>query len=169
MSQDFGQTNFMAEFTGGWRWGPANSPVVVGVGAFIDFAGTNAGESAGTNFGSLKIKQENRYGLSVDVGPNWRTMPYVKLTYAWSRFEGELGVTGCSSSAGSQTASGWGFGAGVRHLQTSNLYFFAELLYQDYGNERFNQTLSCGVGQVPANVDFSANNFIGVVGAGWKF
>jgi opacity protein-like surface antigen len=169
-SQDFGKTNFLFEATGGWRWGPQGAPVVVGVGAFIDAASTDAGQFSSANFGSLKIKQKNRYGLSVDVGPNWRTMPYAKLTYAWSKFDGELGLTGCNSASGSQTVSGWGFGAGVRHQQTNNLYFFAEVLYQDYGNERFNQTLTCGGGaQVPTNVDFNANNLIGVIGVGWKF
>lgn len=169
---DLGKTNFMAEFTGGWRWGPANAPVVVGVGAFIDFAGTDAGQT-GTSVGafssSFKMKQENRYGLSVDVGPNWRTMPYAKLTYAWSRFEGEFSSTGCNSAAGSQTQSGWGFGGGVRHLQSANLYFFAEILYQNYGNGRFNQTVTCGGAAFNAQVDLDASNWIGVVGAGWKF
>jgi opacity protein-like surface antigen len=171
--QDFGKTNFLAEFTGGWRWAPAGAPVVVGVAGFIDAAGTNAGESSfsdPTSSGSFKLKQTNRYGISVDVGPNWRTMPYGKITYAWSRFEGELNASGCNSVSGAQTTSGWGFGAGVRHLQTANLYFFAEVLYQDYGNERFNQTLTCGgVVQAPANLDFSASNLIGLIGAGWKF
>jgi opacity protein-like surface antigen len=169
---DLGKTNFMAELTGGWRWGPANSPVVVGVGAFIDAAGTDAGQ-AGTTIGtfssSFKMKQENRYGLSVDVGPNWRTMPYAKLTYAWSRFEGEFSSSGCNSASGSQTQSGWGFGGGVRHLQSANLYFFAEILYQNYGNGRFNQTITCGTTAVNAQVDLDASNWIGVVGAGWKF
>jgi opacity protein-like surface antigen len=168
-SNDFGKTNFLFEATAGWRWAPQNSPVVVGVGAFIDFAGTNAGETSSTNFGSLKIKQENRYGLSVDAGPNWRTMPYGKVTYAWSRFEGELAVTGCNSATNSQTASGWGLGGGVRHLQTNNLYFFAEVLYQDYGSERFDQTVTCGATPVPANTNFSASNWIAVIGGGWKF
>lgn len=171
-NMDFGKTNFMAEFTGGWRWGPQNGPVVVGIGGFIDAAGTNAGESTSTGPGfsdSFKLKQKNRYGLSVDVGPNWRTMPYAKLTYAWSRFEGEFSSTGCNSVSGSQTQSGWGFGAGVRHLQTMNMYFFAEILYQDYGSGRFNQTLNCGGVLIPTNVDLNANNWIGVIGAGWKF
>ena len=173
ITQDFGKINFLAEFTAGWRWAPAGAPVVVGIGAFVDAAGTNAGEqsfSDPTGSGSFKLKQTNRYGLSVDVGPNWRTMPYAKLTYAWSRFEGELSNSGCNSVSGAQTTSGWGFGAGVRHLQTANLYFFAEVLYQDYGNERFTQTLTCGgVAQIPANADFSASNLIGLIGAGWKF
>ena len=167
------RANFLAEFTGGWRWAPAGAQVVVGVAGFIDAAGTNAGESSfsdPTSSGSFKLKQTNRYGISVDVGPNWRTMPYGKITYAWSRFEGELNASGCNSVSGAQTTSGWGFGAGVRHLQTANLYFFAEVLYQDYGNERFNQTLTCGgVVQAPANLDFSASNLIGLIGAGWKF
>lgn len=170
---DLGKTNFMLEVTGGWRWAPQNAPVVVGIGGFIDAAGTNAGESStsvGTFSGSFKMKQENRYGVSVDVGPNWRTMPYAKVTYAWSRFEGEFSATGCNSASGSQTQSGWGFGGGVRHLQSNNLYFFAEVLYQDYGNGRFNQTITCaGAAPVNAQVDLSASNWIGVIGAGWKF
>ena len=57
----------------------------------------------------------------------------------------------------------------MRHLQTNNLYFFAEVLYQDYGNGRFNQTLNCGGVLVPANVDVSPSNWIGVICGGWKF
>lgn len=169
LSNDFGKTNFLFEATAGWRWAPQTSPVAVGVGAFVDAAGTEAGETSSTNFGSLKIKQKNRYGLSVDAGPNWRTMPYGKITYAWSRFEGQLALTGCNNVSGSQTASGWGFGGGVRHLQTNNLYFFAEILYQDYGNERFDHTLTCGLTPVPANTNFSASNWNAVIGGGWKF
>jgi hypothetical protein len=169
LSNDFGKTNFLFEATAGWRWAPQGSPVAVGVGAFIDAAGTDAGETSSTGFGSFKVKQKNRYGLSVDAGPNWRTMPYGKITYAWSRFEGELALTGCNSASGAQTASGWGFGGGVRHLQTNNLYFFAELLYQDYGSERFNHNVSCGGVPIPANTNFSANNWIAVIGGGWKF
>ena len=172
-SMDFGKTNFMAELTGGWRWGPQGAPVVVGIGGFVDAAGTNAGESNTTAPGfsdSFKLKQKNRYGLSVDVGPNWRTMPYAKLTYAWSRFEGEFSTTGCNPVSGAQTQSGWGFGAGVRHLQTNNLYFFAEVLYQDYGNGRFNPPITCaGIAQPPVNVDVSPSNLIGLIGAGWRF
>src|SRR5262245_39570828 len=63
---DLGKTNFMAELTGGWRWGPQGSPVVVGVGGFVDAAGTNAGQTNSSLPGfneSFKLKQKNRYGL----------------------------------------------------------------------------------------------------------
>lgn len=174
LSVDLGKTNFLGEFSGGWRWAPG--PVVVGVGAFVDLAGTNGGEQTSTDvlFGgseSTKVKQKSRYGLSVDIGPNWRTHPYAKLTYSWAKFETEFSSTGCTTYKKSNTHDGFGLGAGVRHLQTNNLYFFAEVMWQDYGSEGINGTITCG-GVAAATVNsskVSPTNVVGVIGAGWKF
>lgn len=169
-----GQTNFLAEFSGGWRWA---GPVIVGMGGFIDWAGNDAGQGnssvtigANTVSDSFTIKQKSRYGLSVDVAPNWRTHPYAKLTYAWSKIDGSLSATGCSGATTSATYSGWGIGAGVRHLQTNNLYFFGEFLWQDYGSKSQSSNIFCGAaGTVASTSTVSPQNLVGVIGVGWKF
>lgn len=173
-----GQTNFLAEFSGGWRWAsaPPGSGVLVGLGAFLDWAGNDAGSGSSsstigaiTTSESFTIKQKSRYGLSVDIAPNWRTHPYAKLTYAWSKFEGSVSVPGCSGGNTSNTHSGWGIGAGVRHLQTNNLYFFGEFMWQDYDSKSQSSNVTCGVATIPTTSTLSPQNLVGVIGLGWKF
>jgi len=50
-TDSIGQTNFLAEFSGGWRWSsaPMGSGVVLGLGAFIDWAGNDAGTGSSTD------------------------------------------------------------------------------------------------------------------------
>jgi hypothetical protein len=188
--QDLGATNLLGEFSAGWRWA---GPVVVGIGVFADAAGSNAGKSSSSStyayfspYGysssvytdTTELKQNSRYGISVDVAPNWRTHPYAKVSYAWSRYEvSSNGSPDCNGRSGSssETLSGWGFGGGVRHLQTDNLYFFAEVMWQNYGSKTQNVSLACGSQSYYQNtvqsqtLKIDPSNVVGVVGMGWKF
>ena len=178
-TDSIGQTNFLAEFSGGWRWAsaPLGTGVLVGVGGFLDWAGNDAGKGdssttavgVGTISEGFNIKQKNRYGLSVDIAPNWRTHPYAKLTYAWSKIDANVSVTGCSGATTSNTHSGWGIGAGVRHLQTNNLYFFGEFMWQDYDSKSQSSNVTCGLTVIPTTSSISPQNLVGVIGVGWKF
>jgi len=194
---DFGKTNFLGEFSAGWRW---DGPVVIGLGAFVDAASNDAGKDtfsesetfsgsaifpgfASSSYSeSLKMKQKSRYGISLDIAPNWRTHPYAKVTYAWSKYSASYSEStvstpadpgDCSGSvSGSQTLKGWGIGGGVRHLQTNNLYFFAEVMWQDYGSDTKKNV--GGVCLAPGdtsvrNFKVDPTNVIGVVGMGFKF
>lgn len=200
---DFGETNFLAQISGGWRW--ADGPVVVGIGAFVDLAGDGAGTEhlsgsrstilTGRPFGgtftdsesygdNLEIKQSNRYGISLDIGPNWRTHPYAKLAYAWSEYEVDasttcLGGEGPTSFSLSNNVDGFAIGGGVRHLQTDNLYFFAEAMWQDFGNASDRVPALCGnlgsalppgaIESATSQLKIEPTNLTGVVGIGWKF
>lgn len=195
---DFGRTNFLGQFSGGWRW--ANDTVVVGMGLFVDLASDDAGQAnsaysevfvAGattsyfSSYGNVSMKQKNRFGLSLDVGPNWRTYPYLKISYAWSDFEVSSAINGCgsgnagpSSASLSNTYSGFGVGGGVRHLYSENLYFFAEAMWQDYSSKTNSVVPLCSQGNVNSpgftsssqeEFKLSPSNLTGVVGVGWKF
>ncbi len=193
--QDWSQTNFLGEVSAGYRFAVSES-VILSVGAFIDAASSDAGKSSTSfrssysypgysSFSSVSdrstLEQTNRYGVSLDVAPNWRTHPYAKVTYAWSKYKLSSSTLDCwSGSPGawssSATVSGWGFGGGLRHLQTDNLYFFAEVMWQDYGSKNENLTSLC-----PTTTSASANqnlsntvkidpsNVVGVIGMGWRF
>lgn len=194
-NMDFGKTNFIGQISGGWRW--ANPSVVVGLGLFVDLAGDNAGGAnisssvtgtgfAGSSFfSSYDLTQKNRYGISLDIGPNWRTHPYAKLTYAWSDYEITRTDSACDTTnpaigpwgySLSNTYSGVGIGGGVRHLQTDNLYFFAEVMWQDYGSKTNSVVPLCSRGYALApgesyrqEIKLSPTDLTGVVGVGWKF
>lgn len=188
--EDFGNTNFLGEFSAGYRFVVPGS-VVIGVGAFVDAAGNNAGKAGYTTtfsgFGppltqtdSFKLEQTSRYGISLDIAPDWRTQPYAKVSYAWSKFKASTTYqSGCfwsgnpTSSSTSATLDGWGFGAGVRHLQSSNLYFFAEVLYQDYGSTNRSYSLTnCAPppgGSSAYSLKLEPSNVVGVIGLGFKF
>ena len=130
----------------------------------------------------MEMKQKNRYGLSLDIGPDWRTLPYLKVSYAWSEFETSVNGSACEAGISptgysfSDTFSGFGIGGGVRHLQTENLYFFAEAMWQDYGSKTREVTPLCSVGYMRSSGDYdreqqkaSPTNLSGVIGVGWKF
>lgn len=190
---DLAETSFLGQISGGWRF--TSGPVLVGLGLFFDLAASAGGnyqvaEKFSSNFEGppffdvrrTSIEQHHRYGISLDIAPNWRTHPYLKLTYAWSEFE--FGISSdCpygSSPAGesaSETLSGLGVGGGVRHLQDENLYFFAEFMWQDYGSMNRPFPYLCGQRTMPpyysfttsAGASFEPTNLVGVVGVGWKF
>lgn len=203
--RDLGQTNLLGQFSGGWRWD--NGKVVVGLGLFADVGGDDAGSERAVNqhtfnyestypfypysytetiaSGShIDLTQKSRWGISVDIGPSWRTQPYAKLAYAWSDIEYEETAScaqGMSSPTGfsfSETYSGLAVGGGVRHLYDDNLYFFAEVMWQDLGSQsrtgirpcsRPDQLYSGETEQSRYRVEVSPENLTGIVGFGWKF
>ena len=202
-TDDAGETNFLGQLSGGWRWD--NGKIVVGVGAFVDLASDDAGQSkevvsssevfSGPGFSDTsstsdvykaELRQKNRYGISLDIAPSWRTQPYAKLIYAWSDIEFKESTSSCGiGSAGptsfsfSNTHSGFGIGGGVRHLYNNNLYFFGEVMWQDLGSEKKSYVGLCGVLSEPLSPGESYNasrtvkvepsNLTGVIGVGWKF
>jgi hypothetical protein len=194
--EDLSHTNFLGEFSAGYRFSIAEK-VIVGVGAFVDAAASGAGESSSTSRYSSSypgyisssgssdrttLEQTSRYGLSLDVAPNWRTHPYAKVTYAWSSYKLSSSGLDCPTGgspgawSSSATVSGLGFGGGLRHLQTDNLYFFAEVMWQGYGAKNNNLTSLCPSTTSPyqtvisnTSVNIDPSNVVGVVGMGWKF
>ena len=133
-----------------------------------------------------ELRQKNRYGISLDIAPSWRTQPYAKLIYAWSDIEFKestsscgIGFAGPTSFSFSNTHSGFGIGGGVRHLYNDNLYFFAEAMWQDLGSKKKSYVGLCGNLSEPLspgesfstarNIKVEPNNLTGVIGVGWKF
>jgi hypothetical protein len=199
-STDAGSTDFLGQISAGWRWD--SGQIVAGVGVFADLAGDDAGKTteqyrdtwsyssgafASTEefayFSQTELKQTSRYGISLDIGPAWRTHPYLKLAYAWSDFEVK-GSNNCGGTGGGPTAlsfdetySGLGIGGGVRHLHNENLYFFAEAMWQDLGSKSFTGTPMCsnpppdypGSASATGKYEFEPTNLTGVIGVGWKF
>lgn len=204
LTNDIGNTNFLGQLSAGWRWD--NGQIVAGIGLFVDLADDDAGNAAETNASSFSIsgpdfswsdsysdsykeelKQTSRYGISVDIAPSWRTQPYLKLAYAWSDIELKASTSDCGFLPGSgptalsfdETFSGFGIGGGVRHLYNDNLYFFAEVMWQELGSESWNGVPLCsGLGRplLPGEslsetlaIEVEPTNLTGVLGVGWKF
>lgn len=198
-SHDLGSANFLGQISAGWRWAPG--PVVVGLGLFADLATSNSATTSfsgswhdsatggsGFTYSTLKVKEKNRYGISLDVGPNWRTHPYAKFAANWADYSvstsadscGGAGTTSGVENSFTNHQTGFGVGAGIRHLQTDNLYFFAEIMWTGMGSKT--KTLSglcvpngnAGVLGVTAQtqtqqVKISPTDYTGVMGVGWKF
>lgn len=201
---DLGDTNFLAQLSAGWRWDNGN--IVLGIGAFFDLAGEDAGKQQDTfaytttiNFPPIysyfysstesftaSVKQENRYGISLDIGPSWKTHPYAKLVYSWSDFEFEErtpecgpGSSGPTTNSFGTTRSGFGIGGGIRHLHNDHLYFFAEAMWQDLGSTTKTLIPLCGNLSYPLfpgqsysatqTIKLSPTNLTGVLGVGWRF
>lgn len=203
LTNDVGNTSFLGQLSAGWRWD--NGQIVAGIGIFVDLADDDAGNAAesyassyslsspyfsysGSDSDSYKeeLKQTSRYGISVDIAPSWRTQPYLKLAYAWSDIElkastSDCGLPGLGPTALSfdETFSGFGIGGGVRHLYNDNLYFFAEVMWQELGSESWNGAPLCSglSGFVSPGASLSETleieveptNLTGVLGIGWKF
>jgi hypothetical protein len=200
-NNDLGSSNFLGQISAGWRWAPG--PVVVGIGLFADLATSNKATSTfntsrslttalGTaptfNYSAVQVKEKNRYGISLDIGPNWRTEPYLKLAANWADYSVSTAADSCGMASTSGPISnsftnhqtGFGLGAGIRHLQTDNLYFFAEIMWTGMGSK----TKAFGGGCV-ANANAAAlavatqtqaqsvrvlpSDYTGVIGVGWKF
>ena len=66
----------------------------------------------------------------------------------------------------------------MRHLYNGNLYFFAEVMWQQLGSEFWNRAPLCGLGRpLEPGESYSEmretkvepTNLTGVLGVGWKF
>ncbi|WP_295388492.1 hypothetical protein [uncultured Thiodictyon sp.] len=197
-SNDLGASNFLGQISAGWRWAPG--PLVVGIGLFADLAGSNTATTtfniaqssipggSGFNYSTLRVKEKNRYGISLDVGPNWRTHPYAKFSANWADYSvstaadscGMGGTTGAVENSFTNHQTGFGLGAGMRHLQTENLYFFAEIMWTGMGSKTKGMSSACAPNGAAAalgitsqtqtqQVKISPQDFTGVMGVGWKF
>jgi opacity protein-like surface antigen len=167
-SLDAGKTAFAFQLGAGWRKDFGNW--VLGLGAFWDpFSATiselNFTDTTGT--GTAKIQQKWRWGLGIDAGwnPTNNTVIYGKVTYNWASVETEananfLGTAGSGSH--SNTHQGWGLGAGVRYLATTNAYVFAEWQWVDYNTKTWTPATGTSVDVTPG-----AN--LGLIGVGVKF
>ncbi|WP_295446335.1 outer membrane beta-barrel protein [uncultured Thiodictyon sp.] len=198
-SSDLGSSNFLGQISAGWRWAPG--PVVVGIGLFADLASANKASTtfnsswsnsptgtSGFTYSTIQVKEKNRYGLSLDVGPNWRTSPYAKFAANWADYSvstaadscGMAGTTAATGNSFTNHQNGFGVGAGIRHLQTDNLYFFAEIMWTGMGSKTKTVSGGCvpnanavALGVVNQNrsqqVKISPTDYTGVIGVGWKF
>lgn len=104
----------------------------------------------------VDYKLKNTYGLSIE--PGWYlgtdTLGYLKASYA--RTEGEFSG---SMPTQSQHFDGFGYGVGLKHLMTPNLFLYVEAEQRVYNSETFSAS----------GIDVKPKETHGIVGVGWKF
>ena len=116
-------------------------------------------------------KLENTWGISVEPGWNFTesTLGYVKL--AWVNSQGKSNMyysdsrPSTDSATGSKNINGFGYGLGVKHLVTKNIFVGVDLMGVTYGNSFNNTTQN-------QNDTFGKNKFsqfMGFASVGYKF
>jgi opacity protein-like surface antigen len=104
---------------------------------------------------SVDYKLKNTFGLSIE--PGWYlgtdTLSYLKASYA--RTEGEFSG---SIPTESKSFNGFGYGVGLKHLMTPNLFVYVEAEQRVYNSETFS-----------SSVDVKPKETHGIIGVGWKF
>jgi len=128
---------------------------------------TDAGVVGSLN-GNYKL--QNTWGISIEPGWNFTdsTLGYVKL--AWVNSQAKSNITYSDTAGGSdwingnKNINGFGYGLGVKHLVTKNIFVGVDLMGVTYGNS-FNNSDSKG--------DSFAKNkfsqFMGFASVGYKF
>ena len=144
-------------------------------------AGSNSTNWAGTDDNGTAMnkslngnyKLQNTWGISVEPGWNFTesTLGYVKLAWVNSQAKSNVDYTDSNSVGvvdtvnGSKNINGFGYGLGVKHLVTKNIYVGVDLMGVTYGNSFTNSVAS-------DNSSFVKNKFsqfMGFASVGYKF
>ena len=121
-------------------------------------------------------KLENTWGISVEPGWNFTesTLGYVKLAWVNSYAKSNINYTnaggGYAVVNGSKNINGFGYGLGVKHLLTKNIFVGVDMMGVTYGNSFKNtvgDTNGDSGGQSVASNKFS--QFMGFASVGYKF
>ena len=137
--------------------------------------GTTANATLSGNY-----KLENTWGISIEPGWNFTesTLGYLKLAWVNSYAKSNAtynavntdGDTGYATINGSKNINGFGYGIGVKHLITKNIYLGVDLMGVTYGNSFKNtvgNTNGSGAGDSVLSNKFS--QFMGFASVGYKF
>lgn len=164
-SLDIGKSNFLGSLAGGWTWNPGGG-FVLGIGAFANLGGSDAAELTSTDSTgtyTIGLKQKESYGITIEPGFEVHpgTVVYAKLTAAQAKLEATVSETGFGSASQSETFTGYGFGAGVKHLINKNLFVFAEWQQIQYQSKSWTD--------VGATLTVKPTSTLGLIGVGWQF
>jgi len=161
---DNGKNNFTLSLGGGWRMD--GGQWVLGLGAFYDPVRLDITEDKVAVPGAsinTKIEQKSRYGLRADLG--WKLAPptvgYVLISWNWAEVEVRQDAGGLNQTQ-KETHSGFGYGAGIRHLLPGNWYLYAEFQQVDYNSKNY-------LGTNVSQAEVKPHDTIGLIGAGFKF
>jgi opacity protein-like surface antigen len=156
-SVDMGKSGALGSVAAGWSWNPGGG-FVLGVGAFANDGSSSAAQlSAGG--ATLGLKQKEGYGVSIEPGVEMgqSNVAYLKLSANWAKFEGAASLSGLGSISTSDTYTGFGYGAGVKHLMNNNMFVFAEWQQVDFQSKDV------------SGVTIKPKNTLGLIGVGWQF
>jgi outer membrane immunogenic protein len=119
---------------------------VLGVGATYNLGDLKYGSTTGAN-----LKGKDAYSLYVEPGYAFTnsTLVYAKLAY--------LGMKGEADGIGSRDFAGVGYGVGVRHKLSSNLFLQGEITQSEYSSSTI------------GNTRFEPSGTTGTVGVGYQF
>lgn len=132
----------------------------------IDFSVDGA--SAGTARGNM-YTIKNRYGIFLSPGYaiDDNKLAYLKVGYTGQTVNARLNFDPSRVVGSSKDVSGFMVGLGYRQLLSSNVYFFAEANYLDYGKADFSVLNARRTGTYTSSP--KSNNFNALVGIGARF
>lgn len=147
--------------------------VVLQVGAAADLGKTDMYKESFSGEGwsqSTSFKEKSHY--SIYVAPGYlvtpKTMVYAKLAYHRMKVEGAINQSWEGGVSGSDTQSfkGFGFGAGIQTMLTSNVFAYAEVQRVQYGSE----TIYADSGEGWSESESAKpRSTIGAIGVGYRF
>jgi opacity protein-like surface antigen len=147
-----GKNDVFGTVLAGYSWSP-NGVFNIAANVWYDFGDNKTTVTTSGLTGDFKLK--DTYGLSIE--PGWymgtNTLGYLKLSYARTKLE--VSVSGLGSA--SENFDGFGYGVGIKHLVTPNVYLFVEAEQRPYNSKTFN------------SVDVKPTETLGTFGVGFKF
>ena len=157
-----GRSSFWTSLGAGWRMDGGGW--VAGVGAYYDFPKVTITDGNVQSL-STKVEQKFRYGIRGDIGwnPAPPTVIYGILTWNWAKVDASFSQPAVGSSSFSNTHTGFGYGAGIRHMLPGNWYVYAEWQQIDYNGKGGNFS------GTTTNINVKPENTIGLIGLGFKF
>jgi len=144
-SIDMGKSSQDVSLQAAYGFALGNS-YVLGVGATYALGDLKYGSAGGVN-----LKGKDAYSLYVEPGYAFSnsTLVYAKLAY--------LGMKGEANGIGSRDFAGVGYGVGVRHKLSSNLFLQGEITQSEYSSSTI------------GNTRFEPSGTTGTVGVGYQF
>lgn len=179
------QGSFNGLVAAGWSQSIGSEGFNLGANIFYVIGNQNAGEKSssynisGPGFTAninenAQNKLQNTFGISVEPGWNFTdsTLGFVKLAWVNSRADGTYSgsftcdapctlsgaTSGSTSTSGTKTINGFGYGLGVKQLVTKNIYLGVDLMGVTYGSANIGEGASA-----------KASQFLGFASIGYKF